>query len=248
MSHSTRRPVDFVTEATLIDVAGEEAVCEREQTLAEWVGKLPPGHRARKEYQEMLDDKTPERMRPRPAIPSSHPAMTQLEQMKAAFIRVLNSYARIGGWHGECDEFLARYGPKETVEDLHSQREEILRAFIARHGCQPEDCLQVEQHTETGVRWSVIKRSDLAATRESLEAKMSYVKPAWATPNDNAIYLQAINDALTTLIKVLAMEGANAQYAREETGEYGAGCFASIVKWCDQVKKGKQGDPDPHDG
>jgi len=39
------------------------------------------------------------------------------------------------------------------------QREEILSAFIAKYGCQPDEIVQVEQHTANGVRWYLVKWS-----------------------------------------------------------------------------------------
>ena len=42
---------------------------------------------------------------------------------------------------------------------IMAQREEILRAFIARHGCKPEECEQVIQETDTGMRYSVRRLS-----------------------------------------------------------------------------------------
>lgn len=56
-----------------------------------------------------------------------------------------------------------------TIADLQSitqnawqqviaQREEILQAFIAKYGMQPDEIEQVEQRTETGWRWWVQPR------------------------------------------------------------------------------------------
>ncbi len=42
---------------------------------------------------------------------------------------------------------------------IHSQREEILTAFIAKYGCEPEECEQVVicSHDST-IKWFVRKR------------------------------------------------------------------------------------------
>ena len=43
-------------------------------------------------------------------------------------------------------------------QDVIAQREEILRAFIAKYGYQPDEIVQVEQRTETGWRWYVQRK------------------------------------------------------------------------------------------
>lgn len=39
---------------------------------------------------------------------------------------------------------------KQTMKDIIDNREEILRAFVAKHGCEPEDIIQVMQKTGDG--------------------------------------------------------------------------------------------------
>ncbi len=41
---------------------------------------------------------------------------------------------------------------------LLEQREEIVRAFIAKYNCQPDEITQVEQRTPTGYIWYVTKK------------------------------------------------------------------------------------------
>jgi hypothetical protein len=54
---------------------------------------------------------------------------------------------------------------KESIEkikfEIIEQREEILRAFIAKYGWQPEDCEQVldmSDYASGTIRWSVRKK------------------------------------------------------------------------------------------
>ncbi len=43
-------------------------------------------------------------------------------------------------------------------EQVIAQREEILRAFVAKYGMQPDEIEQVQQRTATGWRWFVQPR------------------------------------------------------------------------------------------
>ncbi len=43
--------------------------------------------------------------------------------------------------------------------EIQQQREEILRAFIAKYGWQPDEVEQVQEYRLDGVRWYVRKRS-----------------------------------------------------------------------------------------
>ena len=42
---------------------------------------------------------------------------------------------------------------RREIDAVMNQREEILRAFIAKYSCQPDEIEQVEVRTETGWRW-----------------------------------------------------------------------------------------------
>ena len=49
---------------------------------------------------------------------------------------------------------------KRAVESCLSQREEVLAAFIAKHGFYPEDAIQVEQRHEDGTSsWRIERRT-----------------------------------------------------------------------------------------
>ena len=48
----------------------------------------------------------------------------------------------------------------KIYKDVLEQREEILKAFIAKHGYQPEEIEQVFQSTPDGFRWWVRKRGE----------------------------------------------------------------------------------------
>jgi hypothetical protein len=39
------------------------------------------------------------------------------------------------------------------------QREEILRAFVAKYGCQPDEIMQVEERSDNQVRWYVTHKT-----------------------------------------------------------------------------------------
>lgn len=44
---------------------------------------------------------------------------------------------------------------QNAYSEVIAQREEILRAFIAKYGCQPDEIEQIIQTTCDGVRWYV---------------------------------------------------------------------------------------------
>ena len=49
----------------------------------------------------------------------------------------------------------------EIVEAIMAQREEVLRAFIAKYGFEPERAIQIEQLRPDGTRcWFVRRRTD----------------------------------------------------------------------------------------
>lgn len=39
------------------------------------------------------------------------------------------------------------------ISQVYAQREEIMRAFIAKHGYQPDECIQIKQ----GDKWMVVR-------------------------------------------------------------------------------------------
>ena|ERR1700733_5359420 len=46
----------------------------------------------------------------------------------------------------------------ESMKRIAIQREEIITAFLAKYGLQPDDCIQIVENTPTGCRWLVTKR------------------------------------------------------------------------------------------
>jgi len=48
---------------------------------------------------------------------------------------------------------------ENVILEVYGQREEILKAFIAKYGYAPDEIEQVEQHTSTGMIWYVRKRN-----------------------------------------------------------------------------------------
>jgi hypothetical protein len=52
---------------------------------------------------------------------------------------------------------------RHTIESCLAQREEVLAAFIAKHGFHPEDIIQVEQRQPDGTStWRIERRAVLA--------------------------------------------------------------------------------------
>lgn len=50
---------------------------------------------------------------------------------------------------------------RQKVEEVLGQREEVLRAFIAKHGFEPDRAIQIEQRMPDGTtRWFVRRRTD----------------------------------------------------------------------------------------
>lgn len=44
-----------------------------------------------------------------------------------------------------------------VTREVMAQREEILRAFVAKHGFDPDECEQVYENNPNGTRWYVIR-------------------------------------------------------------------------------------------
>jgi hypothetical protein len=42
---------------------------------------------------------------------------------------------------------------RAAFEEVNKQREEILKAFVAKYGCEPDQIVQYEQITGRGVKW-----------------------------------------------------------------------------------------------
>ena len=55
----------------------------------------------------------------------------------------------------------------EVTAEVMANREEILRAFIAKYGCEPDEIMQYEQLTANGMRWYV--QHELPEGRKELE-------------------------------------------------------------------------------
>lgn len=59
----------------------------------------------------------------------------------------------------------------DLIRSVHAQREEILKAFIAKYKCEPDQAIQVEVLMEDGTRrWFVRKKTDKEMTEESMES------------------------------------------------------------------------------
>ena len=57
----------------------------------------------------------------------------------------------------------------KAINEVMSQREEILRAFVAKYGYEPERAVQVEQRMPDGTtRWFVRRRNDEEMANESM--------------------------------------------------------------------------------
>lgn len=50
---------------------------------------------------------------------------------------------------------------RQRIHEINSQREEILAAFVAKYGFEPDRAVQVEKKMDDGTtRWFVHRRSD----------------------------------------------------------------------------------------
>ena len=50
---------------------------------------------------------------------------------------------------------------REMVREVTSQRDEILKAFVAKHGFEPDSAIQIEERQPDGVvHWYVRKMTD----------------------------------------------------------------------------------------
>lgn len=62
---------------------------------------------------------------------------------------------------------------RRRLAEIHAQREEILSAFIAKYGVEPDRVVQVEQRMEDGTtRWFVHRRSDDDMAEMALRSAM----------------------------------------------------------------------------
>lgn len=59
---------------------------------------------------------------------------------------------------------------QEALERVRAQREEILEAFLAKYGCQPDEIVQIEKRTENGWRWWV-ERQNVDEARRAEEGR-----------------------------------------------------------------------------
>ena len=46
----------------------------------------------------------------------------------------------------------------EKIKEIMKQREFIVEAFIAETGCMPSEIEQIEERTESGIKWYLRKR------------------------------------------------------------------------------------------
>lgn len=59
---------------------------------------------------------------------------------------------------------------KQTMKEIINNREEILRAFVAKYGCGPDEIIQVMQKTEDGgIKFCVRARSEEEADLGSID-------------------------------------------------------------------------------
>lgn len=45
-------------------------------------------------------------------------------------------------------------------KEVIAQREEIMAAFAAKYGCEPDDMVQVEQRNDNTLLWFVVRKQD----------------------------------------------------------------------------------------
>ena len=58
----------------------------------------------------------------------------------------------------------------EKLEGIKEQREEIVKAFIAQHGCSPDECEQVVENTTTVTKWYVRKKAGASKAKSQHDA------------------------------------------------------------------------------
>lgn len=56
---------------------------------------------------------------------------------------------------------------QSAIHRVYAQREEILEAFIAKYKCQPDEIVQVQQQTPTGLKWWVERQAKTLQTEVS---------------------------------------------------------------------------------
>lgn len=90
---------------------------------------------------------------------------------------------------------------KEVVRQVIEQREEILRAFIAKYECGPDELIQVMQKTEDGsVKFCVRKKTE---NEESLGTVMHYLDKAVGDCGRELSRAQIMNDKTRAVIMKL---------------------------------------------
>ena len=60
----------------------------------------------------------------------------------------------------------------DQIKELYATREEILKAFIAKYGCGPEEVTQIIQNTLEGTKWWVEMKKK--GTKRVKKPKPSY--------------------------------------------------------------------------
>jgi len=67
---------------------------------------------------------------------------------------------------------------KKTLEKIYAQREEILTAFIAKYGCDPDHVVQIEEYVYDGsTSWYVRKMSDEEYERRKDPLPVKFAAP-----------------------------------------------------------------------
>ena len=89
---------------------------------------------------------------------------------------------------------------KETVRQVIEQREEIIRAFIAKYECGPDEIIQVMQKTEEGVKFCVRKKDE---NEQALGTVMHYLDKAIGDCGSALTKAQIMNDKTKAVIMKL---------------------------------------------
>ena len=50
---------------------------------------------------------------------------------------------------------------RQMTRNINAQRMEVINAFVAKYGCQPDECEQVVQQTPGGVKWYIVLKENL---------------------------------------------------------------------------------------
>lgn len=109
--------------------------------------------------------------------------------------------------------------PKKIIDDLmeramgkrFAQREEILEAFVAKYGFNPDEAVQIEQQMSDGsIRWRVERNNELSRLRKFTELVVEWMERdiflSEKVNSEDEKYYQETTKAIHKVLKALAEE------------------------------------------